>query len=110
MTRKCIQCGKGTLKKVKTEYVSHGISLGRYDALQCTCCKARYYESKVIGAMQEAEKKAGIFGLEAKTRISEVGHNYAVRLPKRMSDFLNIKKGTEASINVENKHRIVITV
>ena len=53
--------------------------------------------------MTEIAKKKGLWGLQSKTKIGQAGTNSDVRLPKRIIEFLNLKKGKEVEIYPEGK-------
>ncbi|MDI6902763.1 MAG: hypothetical protein QMC77_03420 [Methanocellales archaeon] len=43
--------------------------------------------------MTEAAKKAGVFGIAKKTRVSYTGKSLMVRIPKQIAEFADLKKG-----------------
>lgn len=55
-------------------------------------------------------KKKGLFGLEAKTKIGQAGSALDIRLPQKIVQYMKLKKGIEASITPESRHRLVVTV
>ena len=104
---KCPVCGKGTLKKGKTREVMFGVDLGEFPAEICTKCGESFTDEQTTKAIEEAAKEKGIWGLGKKTRITKTGNSLAVRIPKEIVNFLNLKEGKEAYIHPE-KGRIII--
>lgn len=104
---KCPMCGKGTLKKGKIKETMFGVYLGEFPAEICSRCNESFTDEKTTREMEEAAKKKGIWGLGKKTRITRTGNSLAVRIPKEIANFLNLKEGKEAYIHPE-KDRIII--
>ena len=104
---KCPICEKGTLKKSKTKEYMFGVYLGEFPAEVCTKCGESFTDSTTTKKIEEAAKKKGIWGLGARTKITKTGNSMAVRIPKKIANYLNLKEGEDAFIHPED-HKLVI--
>ena len=106
---KCPVCEKGILKPVKEKHVLFGVDLGTYPGEKCTFCSEVFTDSSMIKEIEEIAKKKGIWGLSATTKITKTGNSLAVRIPKKIADFLKLKDGEEAYIHPEENKLIIET-
>lgn len=106
----CYLCEKGTLQKKKVPYTLYGVHVGDFDAEVCSACHETFFDEQTSRKMSEQAKKKELWGLSAKTKIGKVGSTLDVRFPKRIIDFLELKKGGEVTMYPEDKHKIVIEV
>jgi len=104
---KCPICEKGTLKKGKIKETMFGVYLGEFPADICSECSESFTDSETTIKIQEAAKKKGIWGLGKKTKITKTGNSLAVRIPKDIAVFLDLKEGKEAYIHPEDKKLVV---
>lgn len=104
---KCPICGKGNLEKGKIKEIMFGVYLGEFPAQICTICSESFTDEKTTKKIEERAKKKGLWGLGKKTKITKTGNSLAVRIPKDIADFLNLKEGNEAYIHPE-KNKLVI--
>ena len=58
--------------------------------------------------MTESAKKKGLWGLNAESKIGQSGTTLDIRLPKKIIEFMNLKKGESIKIYPEGKNKIVI--
>ena len=100
-------CAKGQLVQVREKHVHFGVDLGTYPGQKCTVCGELFTASSVMKKIESAAKKAGVWGLGRKTKISKSGNSLAIRIPKELAEHLNIKEGTDAYLHPE-KDKIVI--
>ena len=103
---KCVLC-KGELKEGIIEYKEFGISFGKFPAKVCTKCGESYFEGNIVDNIQKKSKEFGLFGLKKDVKIAKVGNSLAVRIPKKIAEFLKLKKGEETSVYPDN-HRLII--
>lgn len=108
MGEKCYTCGKGKLARKKVNYSLYGFDLGRFEALVCDRCEEVFFVESESRKMTAKAKKLGLWGLEAKTKVGTSGSTLDIRLPKRIIDFMKLKKGREIAIHPENKKRLVV--
>lgn len=108
MLEKCIMCGK-KLKRGKVDYDVCGINLGKFPADVCSCGE-QYFDEKTAERMTEATKKAGVFGIAKKTKVSYTGKSLMVRIPKQIAEFADLKKGVEVEIVPESRKKISVRV
>ena len=104
---KCPICEKGTLKNGKIKETMFGVYLGEFSAQICNRCGESFTDEKTTKEIEEIAKKEGLWGLGKKTKITKTGNSLAVRIPKDIADFLNLKEGNEAYIHPE-KNKLVI--
>ena len=98
---KCYLCEKGDLEKKKVDYKLHGVSLGRFKAEVCSQCGELFFNENVSRKMTQIAKEKGLFGLEAETKITQAGNSLAIRIPKRIVDFMHLKKGSQTRLHPE---------
>ena len=98
-TIKCPICEKGILRKGKTKEEMFGIFLGEFPADICDHCGESFTNSKTTKEIEEIAKKKGIWGLGVKTKITKTGNSLAIRIPKRIAEFINFREGDETYIH-----------
>ncbi len=103
----CWECGK-KMKIKKVDYSLYGIKIGKFPAKVCEKCNETYFSEETSKKMTGIAKKKGLWGLQAKTKIGQAGSTLDIRLPKKIIDFLNLKKGEEVTIYPEDKNKIII--
>jgi len=109
MKSKCALC-KGNLKKKTIDYKIYGKSIGKFQALVCDSCGEQWFDEKTAKKIEEAEKKAGIFGLSKETKISYSGNSLIIRIPKELAKFMNLKKETSIILYPENKDKLCVAI
>ncbi|MBS3163757.1 AbrB/MazE/SpoVT family DNA-binding domain-containing protein [Candidatus Woesearchaeota archaeon] len=105
--QKCPICEEGTLKKGKIKEYMFGIYLGEFPADICSKCKESFTDSDTTKKIEEIAKQKGIWGLSAVTKITKTGNSLAVRIPKKIADYLKLKNGKEAYVHPENNKLII---
>ena len=103
----CPVCDKGKLKDGKIKEQMFGIYLGEFPAQICNKCNESFTDSETTRKIEEAAKKAGIWGLGKRTKITKTGNSLAVRIPKELADYLHLTEGKEAYIHPENNKLII---
>jgi len=104
---KCPICEKGMLKKTKIKEYMFGVYLGEFSAEICTICGESFTDSEVTKKIEEIAKDKGIWRLGAVTKITKTGNSLAVRIPKKLVDYLKLKDGEETYIHPEGSKLIV---
>lgn len=104
---KCPMCEKGILKKEKIKEFMFGVYLGEFPAEVCTKCRESFTSAETTRKIENIAKKKGIWGLGVKTKITQTGNSLAVRIPKRIAEFLKFKKEEEVFIYPQD-HSLVI--
>lgn len=102
-------CGGKTVKK-NVDYHEYGIRLGNFKADVCEKCGETYFDEETAEKIQAKSKELGLFGLAKKAKVAEIGNSIAIRIPKEIAEFLNLKKGKEVTILPESKHGLHIDV
>lgn len=95
---KCPIC-KGILKKRKIREEMFGVYLGEFTADVCSKCGESFTDAETTRKIEEVAKSKGIWGLGIKTKITKTGNSLAIRIPKKLADFLKLKKDKEAYIH-----------
>lgn len=106
---KCPICEKGELKQRKVKEILFGVDLGEFPAEVCTNCGESFTNEDVTRKIEEVAKQKGIWGLGKRTRITKSGNSLAVRIPKELADYLQLKNGEEAYIHPEKKKIVIET-
>ena len=86
-----------------------GVDLGMYPGQKCSSCKEIFTDSKEMIQIEKIARQKGIWGLGKKTKITWTGNSLAVRIPKKIADYLNLKEGEEAFISPDNKKIVIET-
>ena len=108
MNEKCYICGKGDLVSKKAEVKPYGISIGKFDAEVCDKCGETFFSEKTSDGIDLISKKKGLWGLESKTKIGQVGNSIDVKISKKIAEFTGLKKGEEVRVYPEGKNKIII--
>ncbi|MAF35353.1 hypothetical protein CMO91_05935 [Candidatus Woesearchaeota archaeon] len=58
----CHKCGKGNLEAKEIDYEYGERSLGRFPAEVCTSCGEAFFSSNTSEKIEQAAKKAGVWG------------------------------------------------
>lgn len=103
----CPNC-KTRLVKKKIEYSLLGERIGIFLADICLKCNEQFFDPKVSLEIEKIAKSKGLWDLKFKTKVNKLGNSLAIRLNKKLIDFLKIEKGEEIIIYPETKHKIVI--
>jgi hypothetical protein len=109
MENKCILCN-GNLKKEIVDYKIYGESIGKFPALVCKSCKEQWFNEETALEIEQAEKKANLFGLSRESKISYGGNSLIIRIPNDIAKFMNLKKESQVMIHPENKNKIIIDI
>ena len=100
-------CNKGILKKERIKEYMFGVYLGEFPAEVCSKCGESFTDSDTTRKIEEAAKQKGIWGLGATTKITKTGNSLAVRIPKKLAEYLKLEDGNEAYIHPENNKLII---
>ena len=105
----CPLCEQGNLAKRKMKQSLFGVYLGEFDAEICDHCGEIFNDEETTQKIEDLAKQKGIWGLGATGKITKTGNSLAVRIPKKIVDYLCIKEGKETYIHPEEK-KIVIEI
>ena len=103
---KCTACGGKVMKK-KIEVAMAGTGLGEFDGYRCGKCGEEWFDEKTVDRIQEIARKKGVWGTEVRSKISYSGNSLIVRIPKKISELLGLRKGTEVSLRPEGRKLVV---
>ena len=104
----CYICGKGKLERKKVSYLLLGEHLGKFEAEVCGVCGEQFFDEKADKEITRAAKEKGLWGIMTKTKIGQAGSTLDIRLPKKIIEFLNLKKGEEVTIYPDGKKRLIV--
>lgn len=107
MMMDCPMCD-GTLRKGRTEYSYHDIYFGEYDADICNKCGEAFFTEEASDEIEKKAKELGLWGLEARSKVSYSGNSLMVRIPREIAEFLDLEKGDDIRIHPEGKKRLVV--
>lgn len=106
---KCVLCGGKTARKL-VEYKELGVSLGRFNADVCEKCGESYFDEQTAARIQSKSKELGLFGLAKRAKVAEVGNSLAIRIPKEIAEFLELKKGMEVTLVPQDRRDLHVHV
>ncbi|MBS3133351.1 hypothetical protein J4470_04510 [Candidatus Woesearchaeota archaeon] len=104
---KCVFCNSVTEERL-VDYEEVGVKFGKYKAHVCKKCGEAYFDSGIAEIIQKKSKDLGLFGLAKKTKVAEIGNSLAIRVPKRLAEFVGLKKGKEVTLMVKEKNQLNI--
>lgn len=84
--------------------------MGLFDAEVCPACGEAFFDEKASEKMDAAAKKAGVWGLEARTKVGQVGNSLDVKINKQLANFMNVKKGDDVRVYPDGKKRLIIEI
>ena len=67
-----------------------------------------FFDSETAERIQLKSKELGLFGLARKAKVAEIGNSIAIRVPKRLAEFVGLKKGQEVLITPKEKRQLSI--
>jgi len=104
----CPVCGRSPLVHKKRHAEQYGFDLGVFVADVCSSCGEIFWNEKSVLKMEKKAKRMGIWGLERRTKVATVGNSLAVRIPRRLADFLGLTRGMEVSVHPIGKDKLVV--
>lgn len=107
MKLRCPLCN-GAFARRRVPYETLGIDVGMFDAWVCRRCGEVWFPQAIAEAIEQREKKLGLWGLEQRTKVSVSGNSLMVRIPKAMGRFLDLRKGDAVVLRPEGKKRFVV--
>jgi YgiT-type zinc finger domain-containing protein len=109
MENKCVLC-EGELKEKIVDYEVYGKTLGKFPAKVCEKCEEKWFDEETSRKIEEAEKKAGLFGLSREGKISYSGNSLIIRIPKDIAKFMNLKKEDHIVMYPEDKDKLSVSI
>ena len=103
----CEEC-KGKIVKKNVDYFFLGENLGKFPAEVCEKCGEKIFEEEITKKISGIAKQKGLWGLNEKAKVNQIGGSVGITINKRIADFLNLKKGEEVIMYPENKRRLII--
>ncbi len=105
----CPICG-GKLERRKVTYEVYGIKLGNFLADVCIKCGEQWFDERAAKQIEDLEKKKGLFGLGKESKISYSGNSLIIRIPKKIAEFMKIKKETPVLVHPHGRNKIEIEI
>ncbi|MBU0662860.1 type II toxin-antitoxin system MqsA family antitoxin [Candidatus Micrarchaeota archaeon] len=106
---KCV-CGE-KLEEIKTEmdFFDGKVIVRDVKAHYCPKCKEELFDSKEGDRIFNEVSKLNIAQpFESRKKIAKVGNSFAIPVSKEIADYMQIKKGGDIKIKVQNQKRLVI--
>jgi YgiT-type zinc finger domain-containing protein len=107
MAMECPMCD-GKLKKGRSRFSYHDIEFGEYDADICAKCGEVFFTEEASDEIDRKAKELGLWGLEARSKVSYSGNSLMVRIPREIAEFMDLEKGDGIRIHPEGKKRLVV--
>jgi len=104
----CPVCGKGKLRRGKTQEEMFGVDLGEYPAEICDSCGESFVDQDAMRKIEARAKEMGLWGLAKKVSIAKSGNSLVVRIPAKLARFLRLKGGEDALVRPEGREKIVV--
>ncbi len=101
---------EGRMGRKQVPYSIGGVDLGTFDADVCASCSEVFFTEAASDTIDAKAKEMGLWGLEKKGKIGYSGNSLIVRIPKKVAEFMKLKKGEDITIKPEDKKRLVIEV
>ncbi|MFH1316473.1 MAG: hypothetical protein ABII01_03080 [Candidatus Woesearchaeota archaeon] len=105
----CWECRK-KMKDKQVEYSLYGQKIGKFPAKVCEKCNETIFSEETSKKITQIVKQKGLWGLQVKTKVGQSGSTLDIRLPKKIIEFFNLKKGEEVTIYPEDKDKMIITI
>lgn len=106
---KCVLCKGKTVQK-HVEYREFGLSLGKFPAAVCQNCGESFFDETTAAKIQQKSKELGLFGLAKKVKVAEIGNSIAIRIPKEIAEFLNLRKGIEVTLLPKDRQDLLVEI
>jgi YgiT-type zinc finger domain-containing protein len=106
--QKCYECG-GKIVKKKVPFKIYGTSLGNFVAEVCSKCGEKVFDEETSHEIERLAKNKGLWGMAKKVKIVKIGNSLAVRIPKHIAEFLQLKQGKETIMHPEKKKLVIET-
>lgn len=84
-----------------------GVSLGKFSVEACEKCGESFTDTETTKKIEEIAKSKGIWGLGTITKITKTGNSLAVRIPKKLANYLKLKNGENTYIPPEGNKIII---
>ena len=98
----------GKLMKRNVLYRVYDTKLGTFPADVCERCGEQWFDEKTAKKIEAIEKKKGLFGLSKESKVSYSGNSLVIRIPKKIAEFMNIKKETPVTFHPLGKNKLEI--
>ncbi len=103
----CPVC-EGRLRRSRREYAYNDISLGEFEADVCQRCGEVFFTEAASDEIDRLARERGVWGIEARTKVSYSGNSLIVRIPKEVAEFMGLERGDGVRIHPEGKRRFVV--
>jgi YgiT-type zinc finger domain-containing protein len=103
----CPLC-EGKFLRTKREYAYNDISLGEFEADVCKRCGEVFFTEAASDEIDRLARAGGLWGLEARTKVSYSGNSLMIRIPREIAEFMGLEKGDGVRIHPEGKRRLVV--
>ena len=98
------------MKRKEVPYYLYGTKIGDFPAIVCEKCNQTYFDEETSKKITEIGKEKGLWGLAVRSKIGVSGTSLDIRLPKKISEYLNLSKGKDITIYPESKDKLIISL
>ncbi len=103
-------CG-GSIQWKKDKVIVDGVDCGILDVEYCEACGEEYFPEESMQIVEQKLKEKGLWGIQRKeARLWQSGNSVIIRIPKEMTEKLNLKPNEKVVIYTEGKKKIIIDV
>ena len=106
----CPDCERGYLQRKKVPYFLYGDKVGEFEGEVCTACKAEFFNEEQDAVIEKRVKELGFWGLATETRVRQSGNSLSITLPRKIQQFLHVRKGKGVIIMPVDRHTIQVRV
>src|SRR3989338_2743235 len=101
-------CG-GKVEWKKDSIIVEGVECGVLDVEYCSKCGEEYFSEETMEIVEQKLKENGLWGVQRKeATLWRSGSSVLLRIPKDITQQLNLKPDEKVSIYREGKRRLVI--
>lgn len=103
-------CG-GKVKWKKDKVIVEGVECGILDVEYCASCGEEYFPEETMEIVEKKLKAKGLWGVQPrKVNLWRSGKSVVLRIPKELTDELDLKPNEEVTIYAEGKNKIVVNL
>jgi hypothetical protein len=74
----------------------------------CKRCGEVFFTEAASDEIDRLARAGGLWGLEARTKVSYSGNSLMIRIPREIAEFMGLEKGDGVRIHPEGKRRLVV--
>lgn len=103
-------CG-GKIAWKRDNVVVDGVACGILDVEYCSQCGEEYFPEETMGIVEKKLKEHGLWGIQRKeATLWKSGSSVILRIPKEITNQLDLKPDEKVSMYVEGKKKLIIDI